>query len=190
MGGGTGTGAAPVVAKLARRVKYRYHWYCRNYSVTSGRAATLRPGACRYRKLKEHVDSMLVVSNENCNKIRKSSGIAGFKKADNITYRGERCCWNHNGLHGNINIDFATSAQWWPERCLPDGNGPRWWPNRAMNAVRLALSRRCSIAAVFAERKIFCWILFGNWGSNDEWNWRNHRLFAGRSGSWRHHYLG
>jgi cell division protein FtsZ len=107
MGGGTGTGAAPVIAKLAREMKI--------LTIAVVTVPSKAEGRKRYdqaiegvEKIKEHVDSLLVINNE---KIREIYGnlpaSMAFSKADEILNTAVKGVAEIITLHGNINIDFA-----------------------------------------------------------------------------------
>jgi len=107
MGGGTGTGAAPVIAKA-----------CRELNILTIAVVTVpskSEGKKRYdqairgvENIREHVDSLLVINNE---KIREIYGnlpaSQAFAKADEILATAVKGVAEIITLHGNINIDFA-----------------------------------------------------------------------------------
>ncbi len=107
MGGGTGTGAAPVIAKV-----------CRELGILTIAVVTVpsrSEGRKRYEQalkgvenIREHVDSLLVINNE---KIRDIYGnlpaSQAFAKADEILTTAVKGVAEIITLPGNINIDFA-----------------------------------------------------------------------------------
>lgn len=140
MGGGTGTGAAPVIARLARELDI--------LTIAVVTIPSRSEGKRRFdqalegvEKLKEHVDSMLVVSNEKLHKIYGNLPASqAFKKADNIITTAVKGVAEIITLHGNINIDFAdVSTVMAGSEVFIMGTGLAEGPNRAMNAVRQAL---------------------------------------------------
>jgi cell division protein FtsZ len=140
MGGGTGTGAAPVIAKLARELNILTIAVVTIPSRSEGRRR-YDQALAGIEKLKEHVDSMLVVSNEKLHKIYGNLPASqAFKKADNIITTAVKGVAEIITLHGNINIDFAdVSTVMAGSGVFLMGTGRADGPNRAMNAVRLAL---------------------------------------------------
>jgi cell division protein FtsZ len=107
MGGGTGTGAAPVIAKLARELNI--------LTIAVVTVPSKSEGRKRYNqalegveRIREHVDSLLVINNE---KIREIYGnlpaSQAFSKADQILATAVKGVAEIITLHGNINIDFA-----------------------------------------------------------------------------------
>lgn len=140
MGGGTGTGAAPVIARLARELDI--------LTIAVVTVPSRSEGKRRFdqalegvEKLRQHVDSMLVVSNEKLHKIYGNLPASqAFKKADNIITTAVKGVAEIITLHGNINIDFAdVSTVMAGSEVFIMGTGLADGPNRAMNAVRQAL---------------------------------------------------
>ena len=140
MGGGTGTGAAPVIAQLAR-----------DLGILTIAVVTLpapSEGKRRYDqaragidKLKEHVDSMLVISNEKLHKIYGNlTASVAFKKADNIITTAVKKIAKIITLHGNINIDFADVCTVMAgSEVFLMGTGFATGEGRAMKSVQQAL---------------------------------------------------
>ncbi len=140
MGGGTGTGAAPVIARLARELDI--------LTIAVVTIPSRSEGKRRFdqalegvEKLKQYVDSMLVISNEKLHKIYGNlTASAAFKKADNIITTAVKGVAEIITLHGNINIDFAdVSTVMSGSEVFIMGTGFAEGPDRAMNAVRQAL---------------------------------------------------
>ena len=107
MGGGTGTGAAPVIAQLAREMDI--------LTIAVVTLPSIKEGRLRYdqaiegiKKLQRYVDSLLVISNENLHKVYGDlPAREAFAQADNIVATAVKGCAEIITLHGNINIDFA-----------------------------------------------------------------------------------
>lgn len=107
MGGGTGTGGAPILAKI-----------CKDLGIlTVGIVTTpfAYEGKKRYMQaeegiahLKDHVDTLLVISND---KLRHQYGNltmrAAFSKADNVLATAAKCITDVINTTGQINVDFA-----------------------------------------------------------------------------------
>lgn len=107
MGGGTGTGAAPVFARIAKEVG----------ALTVGIVTTPftfeGPKSIRFAEdglenLKQHVDSIIVVSN---NQLLEVIGhiplIDAFREADNVLRQGVQTITDLTAIPALINIDFA-----------------------------------------------------------------------------------
>ncbi|MFO7790914.1 MAG: cell division protein FtsZ [Bacteroidales bacterium] len=106
MGGGTGTGAAPVIAQAARdrgiltvaivTIPFKFEGPQRLKSAVDGVEA-LRP----------IVDSLLIINNEHLKKIYgKENFSAAFKRADNVLLTAAKGIAEIITVHGYINVDF------------------------------------------------------------------------------------
>ena len=108
LGGGTGTGAAPVVAQIAKEIK----------ALTIG--VVTRPfafeGAYRQKsaergaqKLKEHVDTLIVIPNDRLlHIVPKNIGLNdAFRTADDVLRQGIQGISELITVPGLINLDFA-----------------------------------------------------------------------------------
>ncbi len=140
MGGGTGTGAAPVIAQLAREMDI--------LTIAVVTLPSIKEGRLRYeqaiegiRKLQRYVDSLLVISNENLHKVYGDlPAREAFAQADNIVSTAVKGCAEIITLHGNINIDFADVNTVMRESgVFIMGTGFAEGENRAMCAVEEAL---------------------------------------------------
>ncbi|WP_372932415.1 cell division protein FtsZ [Mariniphaga sediminis] len=107
MGGGTGTGAAPVIAGLARELGILT---IAVVTVPSPAEGKKRFGQAMegIKKLGGFVDSMLVVSNQRLHSIFGDlPARKAFKMADNIVSTAVKGVAEIITLHGNVNIDFT-----------------------------------------------------------------------------------
>jgi len=140
MGGGTGTGAAPVIAQLAREMGILTIAVVTLPAPSEGRRRyeQARAGIDR---LKDHVDSMLVISNEKLHKIYGNLPASqAFKKADNIITTAVKGVAEIITLHGNINIDFADVCTVMAgSEVFLMGTGFATGEGRAMKSVQQAL---------------------------------------------------
>ncbi|MFZ9717939.1 MAG: cell division protein FtsZ [Chitinophagaceae bacterium] len=107
MGGGTGTGGAPIIAKI-----------CRDLGILTVGIVTTPfgyEGKKRFaqaeegiNKLRDYVDTLLVISND---KLRHQYGNltmkAAFNKADNVLSTAAKCITDVINSTGQINVDFA-----------------------------------------------------------------------------------
>ncbi len=108
MGGGTGTGAAPVVAAIAKRLGIlTVAIVTRPFSFEGGlRTRTAREGI---RLLGEHVDTMILIPNDRLLDIAdsKTTVVEAFQMADSVLYNATRGISELITIHGLINLDFA-----------------------------------------------------------------------------------
>ncbi len=140
MGGGTGTGAAPIIAQLARDMDI--------LTIAVVTMPSRKEGKLRYEqasegimKLDRYVDCMLVISNENLHKVYgELPAREAFAKADDIVCTAVKGCAEIITLHGNINIDFAdVNTVMRDSGVFIMGTGLAEGPDRAYEAVENAL---------------------------------------------------
>ena len=108
MGGGTGTGAAPVIAKAARAagiltvaiVTKPFAFEGKRRMQTAERGIEL---------LRETADTVIVIPNQNLFRIANANTTIGeaFGMADSVLYSGVSCITNLIVKEGLINLDFA-----------------------------------------------------------------------------------
>jgi len=107
MGGGTGTGAAPVIASTAKEmgiltvaivtIPFRFEGPERINQAIEG-----------INQLKDHVDSLLVINNEKLREIYGNLTVSkSFEKADDVLAIAARGIAEIITVHGYINVDFA-----------------------------------------------------------------------------------
>lgn len=107
MGGGTGTGAAPVIAKLAKEMGILTVGIVSIPARFEGpkRLNQAREGL---RQLKDHVDCLIVIDNEKIKRIYGSQTIsAAFAKANDVLNIAAKGIAEVITLPGYINVDFA-----------------------------------------------------------------------------------
>ncbi len=108
MGGGTGTGAAPVIAKIAREmgiltvgvVTKPFHFEGQR------RMRTAESGIAELHKV---VDTLLIIPNQNLFRVanEKTTFADAFAMADQVLYSGVACITDLMVKEGLINLDFA-----------------------------------------------------------------------------------
>ena len=107
MGGGTGTGGAPIIAKICKDLGILTVGIVTTPFAYEGkkRIAQAEEGI---HKLKDYVDTLLVISND---KLRHQFGNltmkAAFSKADNVLATAAKCITDVINSTGQINVDFA-----------------------------------------------------------------------------------
>ena len=140
LGGGTGTGAAPVIAQLARQLDILTIAVVTIPSPAEGKRR-FQQALEGVEKLKQHVDSMLVISNEKLHKIYGDLPAShAFKKADSILGTAVKGVAEIITLHGNINIDYAdVNTVMAGSEVFIMGTGVSEGDGRAMEAVNKAL---------------------------------------------------
>lgn len=140
MGGGTGTGATPVIARLAKELDILTIAVITIPSPAEGKRR-FQQALDGVEKLKKHVDSMLVISNEKLHKIYGNlPATKAFKKADDIIGTAVKGVAEIITVHGNINIDYAdVYTVMAGSEVFIMGTGIAEGENRAINAVNEAL---------------------------------------------------
>lgn len=108
MGGGTGTGAAPVVARAAREQGIlTVGVVTKPFSFEGNRRARLAEDGID--ELHRHVDTLIVIPNQNLFRVanEKTTFADAFKMADQVLYSGVACITDLMVKEGLINLDFA-----------------------------------------------------------------------------------
>ena len=106
MGGGTGTGAAPVVANIAKQMGIlTIAVVTKPFSFEGIRR--MKNAEMGIENLKGNVDSLVVVQNEKLNKLKEHSIVDAFAQADEILLQGIRGITDIIVQNGRINLDLA-----------------------------------------------------------------------------------
>ncbi|MCA1715732.1 MAG: cell division protein FtsZ [Actinobacteria bacterium] len=107
-GGGTGTGAAPVVAKLAREAgALTVGVVTRPFAFEGRRRSTYAEEGIK--RLKENVDSLIIIPNDRLLQVadKRTSMMDAFKMADDVLRKGVQGITDLITVPGLINLDFA-----------------------------------------------------------------------------------
>ncbi len=141
MGGGTGTGACPIVARIARELgcltvaivtkPFTFEGRKRQMQATRGLV-----------ELKPYVDTLVVVPNDKLITMaeRNLTMIEAFKEVDNVLRRGVQGIAEIIAIPGLINVDFADVRNVMKDKGTAlMGIGMASGPNRAIEAARKAI---------------------------------------------------
>lgn len=142
MGGGTGTGAAPVVASIARELgtltvgvvtkPFQYEGHRRMSHAEEG-----------IRELKKHVDSLLVIPNQRLLGIvdKATPLLEAFKVADDVLRQAIQGIADLITTPGHVNVDFADvrTVMSFTGRAVM-GMGVSRGTNRAIDAAQKAIA--------------------------------------------------
>lgn len=141
MGGGTGTGAAPVVAKLAKEMgiltvgvvtkPFRFEAKTRMTNAISG-----------IERIKEHVDTLIVIPNDKLLEIvdRRTTMPEALKKADEVLQQAVQGITDLINVPAIINLDFADVQTVMTEKGIAHiGIGEGKGDDKAMEAVKMAV---------------------------------------------------
>ncbi len=142
MGGGTGTGAAPVIAKLAREAGILTVGVVTKPFLFEGshRAKSAEGGI---EELQQYVDTLLVIPNQNLFRLANEGTTFSdaFKMADNVLYSGVRGVTDLMIMPGLINLDFADIRAIMSEMGKAMmGTGEAEGERRALDAAEAAIS--------------------------------------------------
>jgi cell division protein FtsZ len=142
MGGGTGTGAAPIAASVARELgaltvgvvtkPFQYEGHRRMSHAEEG-----------LRELRKHVDTLLVIPNQRLLAIVDKSTplLEAFKVADDVLRQAIQGIADVITTTGHVNVDFADvrTVMTYTGRAVM-GMGIGRGPNRAVEAAQRAIS--------------------------------------------------
>ncbi len=141
MGGGTGTGAAPVIARATKEagiltvaivtIPFRFEGQMRIHQAIEG-----------INELREHVDSLLVINNEKLREIYGDLKLSqAFSRADDVLAKAAKGIAEIITVHGYINVDFADVETVMNNSGVAImGSGSAAGKDRAIKAIQEAVS--------------------------------------------------
>jgi len=141
-GGGTGTGAAPVVAELAREIGALTVGVVTKPFVFEGRKRS-QQAEMGIDNLRERVDTLIVIENDRLLQVveKKTSVVDAFRMADDILRQGVQGITDLITVPGLVNLDFADVRTIMREAgSALMGIGTASGENRAAEAARAAVS--------------------------------------------------
>lgn len=141
MGGGTGTGAAPVIAKAAKDLGILTVAIVTIPFKTEGRKRILQ-AIEGIEEIRHNVDSLLVINNENIHEIYGELTLSeAFGKADDILATAARSIAEIITLPSNVNVDFADVQTVMKDSGIAlMGSARGSGENRAMEVAEAAMS--------------------------------------------------
>jgi cell division protein FtsZ len=142
MGGGTGTGAAPVIAKAARDKGILTVGVVTKPFAFEG-ARRSRSADAGISELQQHVDTLIVIPNQNLFRLANSETTfkQAFEMADEVLQQGVRGITDLMVMPGLINLDFADVRSVMSEMGKAMmGTGEADGDNRAIEAAEKAIS--------------------------------------------------
>jgi len=141
MGGGTGTGAAPVIAKACQEAGYLTVGIVTIPFRNEGRRR-IKQAAEGIAELEGYVDSLLIINNERIRDMYGDFGISeAFSRADNVLTTAAKGIAEIITVPGYINVDFADVETVMRKSGLAImGTGVAVGANRAEDAVECALN--------------------------------------------------
>ncbi|MBF0780417.1 cell division protein FtsZ [Granulicatella sp. 19428wC4_WM01] len=142
MGGGTGTGAAPVVARIAKSLgALTVGVVTRPFTFEGPRRA--RGAAEGIAEMKQYVDTLVVISNNRLLEIvdKKTPMLEAFREADNVLRQGVQGISDLITAPGYVNLDFADVQTVMKDQgAALMGIGVASGENRIVEATKRAIS--------------------------------------------------
>ncbi|MBQ7936694.1 MAG: cell division protein FtsZ [Clostridia bacterium] len=142
MGGGTGTGSAPVVAEIAKDMGILTVAIVTKPFGFEGRLK-MKTAEAGIEKLRQHVDSLIIIPNEKLKDVSEEriTLLNAFQVADDVLRQGVQSISDLILIPGLVNVDFADV-----HKIMKDagnahmGVGRASGENKAVNAAAMAIS--------------------------------------------------
>ena len=163
MGGGTGTGAAPIIAKAARDMGILTVGVVTKPFTFEG-AKRRKQAELGVSFLKRYVDSLVIVPNDkllqNCEK--NTSMLDAFRMADDVLRQGVQGISDLISDFALINVDFADVKSVMTDRGIAHmGTGHGKGENRAKDAVREAIESPLLETSIEGAKAILLYVAGG-----------------------------
>src|SRR5207245_10842011 len=142
-GGGTGTGAAPVIADIAKNEIGSLTVGCVTRPFSFEGTQRARQAEEGIQRLRENVDTLIVIPNEKLLAIveRRTTILDAFREADNVLRQGVQGITDLITIPGLINLDFADVRTIMHDAGTAlMGIGSAAGENRAAEAAKVAIS--------------------------------------------------
>ena len=163
MGGGTGTGASPVIARIAKSLgKLTIAIVTRPFGFEGKRR--IEQSVIGLTELKEQVDSIIVVSNDKLVAMNGNSSMSDdFKEADNVLAKSVKTITDLILMPGVINLDFADVRKTLEGSGIAlIGYGQGEGPNKAIDAATSAMACPLLEASINGARRAIVSITCGS----------------------------
>ncbi len=142
MGGGTGTGAAPVIATAAREMGIlTVGVVTKPFHFESGRR--MRVAEAGIAELQKAVDTLIIIPNQNLFRVanEKTTFVDAFAMADRVLCSGISCITDLMVKEGLVNLDFADVCSVMSEMgTAMIGTGEATGERRALRAAEAAIA--------------------------------------------------
>ncbi|RMD96593.1 MAG: cell division protein FtsZ [Deltaproteobacteria bacterium] len=142
MGGGTGTGGAPVIASIAKEMGALTVAVVTKPFLFEGRKR-MRQAEIGLEELRKNIDSMITIPNQRLVSIAEKQMTLrqAFRKADEVLLHAVQSISDLVTQHGHINLDFADVRTIMKDMGMAlMGTGIARGENRAEEAARMAIS--------------------------------------------------
>lgn len=142
MGGGTGTGASPIVAEVAQELGALTVGIVTKPFSFEGKKR-MEQAVAGLDELKKHVDTLIVIPNDRLRELidKSTPMLEAFREVDNILHRGVQSISDLIAITGLVNLDFADVKAVMKDRGNAlIGIGVGSGENRAVDAAKQAVS--------------------------------------------------
>ena len=142
MGGGTGTGAAPIIAKAAKEAGILTIGVVTKPFNFEGEHR-MRLAEAGIKELTKYTDTLIIIPNQNLFRVanEQTTFLDAFKLADDVLYAGVRGITDLMIMPGLVNLDFADITTVMSEMGnAMMGTGEAEGENRAIKAAEAAIS--------------------------------------------------
>ena len=163
MGGGTGTGAAPIIAKAAKDMGILTVGVVTKPFTFEG-AKRRRQAELGINFLRKYVDSLVIVPNDKLvdNSQRNTTMVQAFEMADNVLKQGVQGISDLISDYALINVDFADVKSVMTDRGVAHmGVGRGTGENRAQDAVKLAIESPLLETTISGAKAILLYVAGG-----------------------------
>ena len=141
MGGGTGTGAAPVIAEISQDLGALTVGIVTKPFSFEGKKR-MNQAVSGLDELKKHVDTLIVIPNDRLRELidKSTPMLEAFREVDNVLHRGVQSISDLIAVSGLVNLDFADVRTIMRERGMAHmGIGMATGDKRAAEAARQAV---------------------------------------------------
>ena len=142
MGGGTGTGASPIVAEIAQELGALTVGIVTKPFSFEGKKR-MEQAIAGLDELKKHVDTLIVIPNDRLRELidKSTPMLEAFREVDNVLHRGVQSISDLIAVTGLVNLDFADVKAIMKDRGNAlIGIGVGSGENRAVDAAKQAVS--------------------------------------------------
>ena len=142
MGGGTGTGASPIIAEVAQDLGALTVGIVTKPFSFEGKKR-MEQAIAGLDELKKHVDTLIVIPNDRLRELidKSTPMLEAFREVDNILHRGVQSISDLIAITGLVNLDFANVKAVMKDRGNAlIGIGVGSGENRAVEAAKQAVS--------------------------------------------------
>ncbi|MDA8053882.1 MAG: cell division protein FtsZ [Deltaproteobacteria bacterium] len=142
LGGGTGTGGAPIIAEIAREIGALTVAVVTKPFFFEGNRR-MRQAEEGLRELKSVVDTVITIPNQRLLAVagKSTSMVDAFKKVDEVLFQAVKGISDLINIHGLVNVDFADVKTIMSEMGMAlMGTGIAEGDNKALEAAQKAIS--------------------------------------------------